>query len=98
MNTVERNTERLVSDLKRVVRDSEELLETTSDAVGDKACEVRERLSEALKTASRNCRALEDQSIQTAKAADKLVREHPYQSIGVALAIGLLLGAVLSRK
>ena len=81
MNTLERNTERLVSDLKRVVRDSGELLETTSDAVGDKAREVRERLSETLKTASRTCRALEDRSIETARAADKLVRKHPYESV-----------------
>ncbi|HEV8542926.1 MAG TPA: DUF883 domain-containing protein, partial [Verrucomicrobiae bacterium] len=72
--------------------------ESTSDAIGDKAREVRERLSETLKSANRTCRALEDRSIQTAKAADKLVREHPYQSIGLALAVGLLLGTVLSRK
>ena len=98
MNTLERNTERLVSDLKRVVRDSGELLETTSDAVGDKAREVRERLNETLKTASRTCRELEDRSIETAKAADKLVRAHPYESIGLALGLGFLLGVIFTWK
>jgi hypothetical protein len=41
MNAVGRNTGKLVSDLKRVVRDSEELLELTSDAVGEKARKFR---------------------------------------------------------
>ncbi|HEV8543602.1 MAG TPA: DUF883 family protein [Verrucomicrobiae bacterium] len=98
MNTVERNTEKIVSDLKCAARDSEELLESTSDAIGDKAREVRERLSETLKSANRTCRALEDRWIQTAKAADKLVREHPYPSAGFALALGFIVGAILSRK
>ena len=98
MNAVERNTEKLLSDLKRVVRDSEELLETTTDAVGDKAREVRERLNDTLKSANRTCRALEERTIQTAKATDKLVREHPYESLGLALGIGFLLGVVFSHK
>jgi ElaB/YqjD/DUF883 family membrane-anchored ribosome-binding protein len=98
MNTMEQNTGALVSDLKRLVRDSEELLETTTDAVGDKAREVRKRLSETLKAANRTCRGLEDKTIQRAKAADKLMREHPYESLGLALGIGFLLGVVLSRK
>ena len=91
-------TNRLVTDLKRIVRDSEELLHTTKDAVGDKAQEVRERLTDALDATKRTCRDLEDKAIEGAKAADKTIRDHPYQSIGVAFGVGLLIGVLVTRK
>lgn len=92
------NTEKLSSDLKRVVRDSEELLQATAGAVGDKAKEVRERLSETLERAKRTCGQLEEKAIESVKAADRVVRKHPYESIGVALGIGLLIGVLVGRK
>ena len=94
----ELNTDRLVADLKRVVRDSEVLLEATSDTVGTKAQEVRERLTDALESAKRTCRQLEEKAIEGAKAADRVVREHPYPSIGVAFGVGLLIGVLVTRK
>lgn len=92
------NTDRLVTDLKRIVQDSEALLHATKDAVGDKAGEVRERLTDALDTAKRTCRQLEDKAIEGAKVADKTIRDHPYQSIGVAFGVGLLIGVLVTRR
>jgi ElaB/YqjD/DUF883 family membrane-anchored ribosome-binding protein len=91
-------TDRLVTDLKRIVRDSEELLRTTKDAAGNKAQEVRERLTDALATATRTCLQLEAEALDRAKTADKTIRGHPYQSIGVALGAGLLIGVLVTRK
>jgi ElaB/YqjD/DUF883 family membrane-anchored ribosome-binding protein len=91
-------TDRVVTDLKRLMRNSEELLHTTKDAVGEKAEEVRERLTAALDTAKRTCRQLEDKAVEGAKAADNAIREHPYQSIGVAFGVGLLIGVLVTRK
>ena len=98
MSANELNTDKLVADLKRVVRDSEELLLATAGAAGDKAQEVRERLTDALETAKRTCHRLEEKAVEGAKAADRVVREHPYQSIGVAFGIGLLIGVLVTRK
>lgn len=94
MNT----TNRLVTDLKRIVRDSEDLLHTTKDAVGDKAQAVRDRLTEALDATKRTCRDLEEKALEGAKAADKTIRAHPYPSIGVAFGVGLLIGVLVARK
>jgi ElaB/YqjD/DUF883 family membrane-anchored ribosome-binding protein len=91
-------TDRLVTHLKRIAQDSEDLLHVTKDALGDKAQEVRERLTDALDTAKRSCRRLEEKTLDSAKAADKTIRNHPYQSIGVALGVGLLIGVFVSRK
>jgi len=91
-------TNRLVTDLKRVVQSSEELLHATKDDVGDKAHAVRERLTDALDDAKRTCHHLEGKALDSAKAADKTIREHPYQSIGVAFGVGLLIGVLVTRK
>jgi ElaB/YqjD/DUF883 family membrane-anchored ribosome-binding protein len=92
------NTDKLIADLKRVVRDSEELLQATAGAVGESAQELRERLNETLESARRTCRKLEDRTLEGAQAADEAIREHPYQSIGIAFGIGMLLGVILNRK
>ena len=36
--------------------------------------------------------------IAGAKAADKTIRDHPYESIGVAFGLGLLIGVLVTRK
>jgi ElaB/YqjD/DUF883 family membrane-anchored ribosome-binding protein len=98
MNATKVSADRLLTDLKRVVSDSEDLLHATADAVGDRAREARGRLSEALDAAKRTCQQLQDKTIEGAKAADELIRDHPYQSLGVVFGLGLLLGVVVARK
>lgn len=98
MSTHELNAERLVKDLKRVVRDSEELLQASSGAVGDKADAVRKRVSETLAAAKASYRQFEEATVDGAQAADKVIREHPYHGIAVAFGVGLVVGTVLSRK
>jgi ElaB/YqjD/DUF883 family membrane-anchored ribosome-binding protein len=92
------NTDTLVSDLKSVVRDSEQLLQAVAGATGEKADELRERLADTIESARETCRNLEGKTKDTLKAADTVVRDHPYQSLGVALALGVILGVVVARK
>lgn len=98
MSANELNTERLLADLKRVVRDSEELMQATAGVAGDKASEMRERLTEALESAKRSCGRLEAKAVEGAKAADRVVRDHPYESIGIAFGVGLLIGVLVAKK
>jgi len=98
MNTAELNSERVITDLKRIVRDSESLLKDSGEALGDKAREARVRLAETLESAKATCRKLEEKAIEGLKATDKVIREHPYQSIGLAAAVGLLIGVLVTRK
>jgi ElaB/YqjD/DUF883 family membrane-anchored ribosome-binding protein len=41
---------------------------------------------------------MQKQAIQSAKAADKLVRENPYRAAGIAFGVGALVGFLLSRR
>jgi ElaB/YqjD/DUF883 family membrane-anchored ribosome-binding protein len=40
---------------------------------------------------------IQETSVDTAKATDKVIRRHPYESIGIAFGVGLLVG-VLARR
>lgn len=94
--------ERVVADLKSLVRDSEDLLKATADDVSEKAKETRMRLSAALDRAKATCEDLQDETVATAKAAakraDSMISTHPYESIGVAFGVGLLIGVLVTRK
>jgi len=37
-------------------------------------------------------------AIESAKAADQAIREHPYPSVGLAFAVGVLIGVLLGRR
>ncbi|HNQ73696.1 MAG TPA: DUF883 family protein [Verrucomicrobiota bacterium] len=93
---------RVMADLKILTRDAEDLLRATVGDVSEKAKEARVRMTAALERAKITCAQLQEQTGATARAAarkaDNLIREHPYESLGVAFGVGLLLGALLARK
>lgn len=97
MTTTEAN-ERLATDIKLLARDAEELLRATAGEAGEKIKEVRERLSKALESARSTYEDLQDQTAETAKAADQAIREHPYESIAVAFGVGALIGLLFGRR
>ena len=85
-------------DLRVLVHDAEDLLKATASDVSEKAKEARSRLAATLEKAKETCHRLQEKTAAAAKATDKVIREHPYQSIGVAFGLGLLLGVLVSRR
>ena len=59
--------------------------------------ELRAKLDTAVEKAKAVCERLQAQTVAAAKASDKAVREHPYQAIGIAFGVGLLIGVVATR-
>lgn len=92
------NMAKLVSDFKVVLNDAEAMLKATAGELGDKARDARARLAASLQSARVGMHRVEERALAGAKATDKLIREHPYQSLGVAFAAGLLIGVLVSRK
>jgi ElaB/YqjD/DUF883 family membrane-anchored ribosome-binding protein len=94
--------ERVLRDLKTLARDAEDLLKATAGDLGEKAREARARLAGALERAKATCAELQEQTIASAKAAakeaDTVIREHPYEAIGMAFGLGLLIGVLAARK
>jgi ElaB/YqjD/DUF883 family membrane-anchored ribosome-binding protein len=93
--------EKLIQDVRMVVHDAEELIKATAGDFGDKTREARAKLAGALVVVRETCNKLEKQAIEnasnTAKATDAVIRSHPYESAGIALGAGLLIGVLLAR-
>ncbi len=97
-NGMEGSTEKLLEDVKQVVRDGEELLRAGAGELSEKGKAARVRLAAALESAKETGRRLQERTVAGAKATDKAIREHPYQSIGIAFGIGLLIGVLVNRR
>ena len=90
--------EKLADDLRALVHDAEELLKSGAEEAGEKAAELRARLRTSLDKAKDTCRKLEGHAIESAKAADRVIRSHPYESMGIAFGVGVLLGVLINRR
>lgn len=95
-------TDKLVEDLKVVMRDAEALIKATSAQTGEKIQEVRARAEESLRQARTRLTTIEDDAMkrarEVAEATEVYVKENPWQSLGVAAGVGLLVGLLLSRR
>ncbi len=92
------STEKVMNDLRALVRDGEDLLKAGAGELGTRGQELRARLQATIEKAKATCQGLEERAIAGAKAADKVIREHPYQSVGVAFGVGLLIGVLAARN
>jgi ElaB/YqjD/DUF883 family membrane-anchored ribosome-binding protein len=71
-------------------------METTEH--GDNAkLDIRAKLEAATEKAKEACQRLQEQTVAAAKATDKVVREHPYQAMGIAFGLGILVGVLVTR-
>lgn len=95
---IEVSTEKLLQDLRAVVHDGEELLRAGAQDLSERGMAARERLAAALEVAKDTRRKLEERAAAGAQAADRMIREYPYQSIGAAFGIGMLIGILVNRK
>lgn len=95
-------TDQLVSDLKTVMQDAEALLRATSSQTGERIQEVRARAEQSLQQARARLNELEQEAYkraqEVAEATEGYVRENPWQSVGIAAGVGLLIGLLLSRR
>jgi len=96
------NRDKLVQDMKVVISDAEELLRATANQAGEKIGVARERIQDSLHQAKVKLAEAEAVLMERAKLAarytDDYVQENPWRAIGVAAAIGVVLGLLLSRR
>jgi ElaB/YqjD/DUF883 family membrane-anchored ribosome-binding protein len=105
MNTIEELKEsqhRLSEELRNVVRDTEEILRHKVQDAGDGYLASREKLERSLKKARHELEGIEqallERTKKAARATDHYVHDHPWESIGVSVGVGLLLGVLIGRK
>jgi len=59
---------------------------------------IRAKLESAIEKAKDACERLEEKTVAAARTADKAVRTHPYQAMGIAFGVGLLIGVLATRS
>ena len=94
--------DRLVSDLKTLVADAEELLRATASQAGDKIAVARQKIEQSLVEGKKALADAEKNLVQKSKeaadVADDYVRENPWNAIGIAAGIGLVIGLLIRGK
>jgi len=94
--------EQLIRDFKVVVADAEALLKATAGQGGEVVAAARAKAEESLANAkvkmSEAQAALVARSKAAAKATDEYVHVHPWQAIGVAASVGVVIGLLIGRR
>jgi ElaB/YqjD/DUF883 family membrane-anchored ribosome-binding protein len=100
MTTVQKD--KLMNNLREVIADAEALLRMTNDQAGEGAADIRSRVQARMNQAKADLLNLQEAAVAKAKAAghatDEFVHENPWQSIGIAAGVGLMLGLLVSRR
>ncbi|WP_332848478.1 DUF883 family protein [Massilia sp. S19_KUP03_FR1] len=93
--------DQLMRDLKNVVSDAETWLRG-SNLTGDDLKAAKAKFERTLVNAKDGIVRMEEAVVEktkaTAKATDVYVQENPWKAIGISAAIGVLVGALISRR
>ncbi len=96
------NKDKLMSDLRVVVSDAEELLRMTANQAGEGAADIRSRVQARLNQAKADLVHLQEAAVAQVKAAghatDEFVHDNPWKAIGIAAGAGLVIGLLIGRR
>ena len=95
---MQNETDKLMKDLRLIVQDAEDLIRATAGEVNEKTRQARARLSQTLDKAKETAQDLQVRAVEKAQVADEVIREHPYESIGIAFGVGVLIGVLINRR
>lgn len=94
--------DKLAADLRVVISDAEEVLRVTAGQAGDQIAVLRSRMQKRLEQAKANLKDMQEVVVARAKAAghaaDEYVHKSPWQAIGAAAGIGLVVGLLIGRR
>jgi len=92
----------LKADLAAVMRDAELLMKASADQGGERVTEARAKIRDSLETARSRLLQAERVALRHGEdaviATEEYVRRNPWQSVGIAAGVGLVLGVLLARR
>jgi ElaB/YqjD/DUF883 family membrane-anchored ribosome-binding protein len=100
--STEANRDKLISDVKTLVADADDLVKAMASATGEKATELGDRLRVKLRSAKEKLgdvqEVVADRAKAAARATDDFVHDNPWKSVGIAAAAGFLIGLLVNRR
>jgi ElaB/YqjD/DUF883 family membrane-anchored ribosome-binding protein len=95
-------TLKLKEDLATVMRDAEALISASADQGGEKMTAARAQIRESLQAAKARVRAAEhavhQQASDAVHATEDYAKRNPWQAMGIAAGVGLVVGVLLGRR
>ena len=94
--------ETLLDDFSTMLSEAEDLLKRASNETGERAKDLRAQVEAKLLAAKLRLQELEGEAMDRARAAarvtDDYVHDNPWRAVGVAAAVGLLIGLLMNRR
>ena len=94
--------EQLVQDFNKVVSDTEALLRAMASVPGEKTAALRSSVEANLSAAKQRVRELQGAAVEktsaAARATDEYVHDNAWAAIGIAAAVGLIIGLVIADR
>ena len=85
------SSEKLMRDVRVVIRDTEELLQATAGQAGERVEKIRARAEESLRLARARVEA-------AGRAVNHQVHEHPWTAATIFAGVGLLVGLLVGQR
>jgi ElaB/YqjD/DUF883 family membrane-anchored ribosome-binding protein len=102
MHAPDIHADKLMHEMKAVVRNTEELLRATASDASERATKAREQAEESLRHARSSLSDMEQhfaaRARHAAKATDRYVHENPWPSLGVVGGAAFILGLLIGRR
>jgi ElaB/YqjD/DUF883 family membrane-anchored ribosome-binding protein len=99
---METTRDELLSDFKALIGDAEALLKATTGHAGETVTVVRQRVEQRIEEAKKSVADAEalvlERTKEAAQSADVYVRENPWNAVGIAAGVGLVVGLLVARK
>lgn len=99
--------ENALREIKSGLANAEELLKETSSSAGEaRVNELTDKIKEHLREHLGQCKerfhafdaAAREKTRMAADATDDFVRDNPWQAVGIAAGVGLILGLLIGRR
>lgn len=94
--------DQLIGEFKALMADAEALIQATEGQHEGAIGSIRSKALETLAGAKESIAVIEGQLVDKAKAvaegADEFVHRKPWESVGIAAGLGLLIGLLISRR
>lgn len=91
--------EEMVEQLRSLIAEAEKVVSNgVSDTSSNVIADLRDRLQIGLEKLNEYYGGAKDKVIAGARRTDETIRAHPYESLAVALGVGVLIGALVRRN
>lgn len=89
---------KMADDLKMIVSDGEELLKAAANASGEGFTAARAKFAETVMGAKAKLADVSQPVLEKARQANEYVHGSPWTAIGVAAAVGIVIGFLAAKR